>query len=182
MARRDKWSTRNVGTVDASPDRVRAWWTHSDRKEEWDRLQRIGTIEFSKSEATIDGVFVQTTRFKDGRGWIHEARHEVPVGTDGKNLPSEDGSFPHKKQVIFTGPRGHTVMALTCTGSLQFVEKAGGTEVIETHDQEVTGGIRPWRQRMRRSHGDGKARIFEDEIDRCQTALANANGAGLSEK
>ena len=166
------WVIRTAGTVNASPERVQAWWVHPDRREDFrDRIERTGVTKFSQEESTVDGVRIRTTRWKDRKGWTHETRVEATVDLEGKPIPDEDGSFPLSQKATIRAPLGYRI-SFTCSGRLEFKQlDAETTEVVMFHNHKAVGGTRFNRQNMRKSNQEGEPRDFQGLIDRCHEAL-----------
>lgn len=167
------WSIRTVGTVSASHERVRTWWTHPVRQGDLrERIQRTPVEGFSQSESTVDGVRIRTTRWKDRRGWVHETRVETPQDADGKPLRNDDGSFPLSQNGSIRAPLGYKVL-FTCTGTIEFNEQgAESTEVVVSHNHKAAGGTKFNRQHIRRSNEESEPRHFQEWIDRCRADLS----------
>lgn len=159
--------------VGAEPEQVADWWFHSDRRTDYqERIQRTGVAAFSQTESIEEGVGVRTTRWKDKRGWIHESRVETRRDTDGRPLPSPDGSYPLTQHATLTAPLHYKVI-FTCTGRIEFKEHHGrSTEIIVTHNHTASGGTRFNRRNIRNSNQGSEPRDFQDLIDRCRVALA----------
>jgi hypothetical protein len=166
------WSITTVGTVSASPERVRVWWMHPDRKDDLrDRIQRTGVHGFSQTISTVEGVGVRVTKWRDRRRWVHETRVETPLDPDGKPHLNDDGSFPLSQKAILTAPLGYK-MTFTCTGKLEFNElDTGSTEVIVIHNHKAVGGTWFNRRNLRRSDEEREPRDFQELIDRCRAEL-----------
>ena len=99
------FSTRVTGAVHTSPDRVMAWWLNSDRQtERHDRMENRGCSDISTTVSTEDGVRVNVLRYRDTKGWGHEVRSEIRVGSDGELLVCEDDSYLAQVVETYTAP------------------------------------------------------------------------------
>jgi hypothetical protein len=164
------WSFESVGRVNASRERVIALWFNPERAaqlrfERRNRAERNG-VDVSHEAFTKDGIRVNVTKWKDKKGWGHDTRSEIVVDANGKPLPEEDGSFPLQVVHVYISPL-HYKVRFTCLGGINFTAQPdGSTEVRQLHDHRVSGGTKPNREGVRRSHGPPEPDRFQEMLDK----------------
>lgn len=157
--------------INATPERVREWFTDPDRMSELDELAQRAGIDVSVNRTTVDGMRVVTWSFKDGRGWSRNGRKECAVDLDGRRLWSEEGLSNHKDDLLLTSPNG-TVFHLTCIGSIQHKRLPdGSTDVMAIHHKSLTGGSWLVRFDIRRRQQIGVPKAFRQLMTRCRADL-----------
>jgi hypothetical protein len=168
------WSIESAGIVNASPERVMAWWFGPDRKNEFrDRIERTGAKDFSLTEFITDGVRVRDTTWKDGRSWVHLHHTELHLGPDGMAPRTGDRFIASGSETVsFQHPRGKK-FGFTCTARVEFVpQTSGATEIVVVHNHATTGGNWLARRLIRRSDlQKGTRQSDEESIARCREAV-----------
>jgi hypothetical protein len=169
------WSIEVAGIVNASPERVMAWWFNPDRKNDFqDRIERTGATDFSLTESTTDGVRVRAATWKDRRGWVHVHRTELHLDPNGMAPRSDDRFIVSASDTVsFQHPRGKK-FGLTCTGRIEFVPKnSGSTEIVTIHSHAAAGGTWFQQRSIRRFDlQNGTRQSDEESISRCRAAVS----------
>jgi hypothetical protein len=70
--------------INAGPERVMAWWYHTDRFDEFKKhIESLAAGECSVTQSTADGVRVRVAHWKNDRGWDVQHRIEAVLAIDG---------------------------------------------------------------------------------------------------
>lgn len=171
-----EWTYQTAGIVNASPERIMAWWYHPDRRAEFqDRLETAGHLDVSVTESMSDGVRVWIVCFKDRRGWVQHHQIETHLTPDGTATRDGDRFIAPSGDVVnYDTPDGQT-LTTTCTGQIEFIPQASGeSEISVVHHHKLVGGSWLRRWSMRRSEPRNSDRVFQESIIRCQAAVGRS--------
>jgi hypothetical protein len=117
-----EWSYQTAGMVNASAERVMAWWFHPDRRAEFqDHIEKAGGRDVSVTQSMSDGVRIRIVNFKDRRGWVQRHQVETRLAPDG--IPARDGDrfvAPGGDVVSYSPPSGGEI-TITCIGQVEFI-------------------------------------------------------------
>jgi len=160
--------------VNASPERVMAWWFHPDRRDEFQTsMEKFDFFagDVSMTESTADGLRIRDIHWKDNRGQDHHHHIETVLTSD--EMPARNGDrfvAPFSQTHDYRTPEGRKV-TLRCSGRTEFIPQAtGDTEIIVVHSHILVGGGWIARLSQHKSELTNTDRQFRDRIARCQAA------------
>ena len=153
-----------------------AWWLNPDRHtERRDRMENRGCSDLSTTVSTDDGVRVDVLRYTDTKGWGHEVRSEMRVGSDGERLASEGGSYVTQVVETYTAPVYGFKLIHTRNMATDFEGRGNDlTEIIGATDDRIRGGTRKMRQGFSTSIQDVGPSRFQEQIERCEADLSGS--------